>query len=555
MAERGQPAPLPTPADWRTVPPSPDCTERISLQGMPGLNTVVEEGEHAEALSKDLGSLQTSMPGSSNSLSMPTSTSSLPRVPRERLSSIGFSDPAIPVELPPSYGGALDNRISYYRSLTRGMSGAGMPLLEPPQAVLAAAAAALLVGLDPGKRLGSASIIFTVWNTMMGSTLLIMPYCFSVAGWLLATVLAIASASLSRHTALIVVEHGLALPDKNAEFADLAAAYLGRPGWVATLCTSILVLVGAACAMHRYLAMSLLQLLQEETTRGGLGLKEWLRHFFGNAELAGTTLFTLLLVLPLASLPSMRLLARFNIVGVACVVMIILFATVSATLAGFDPSSLDYDRMARPGSTGVLLGIFSLSFFIQNCAITIFRAAAQPNHNRRNMSVAYALVFATYTGVGVSANLCPPLRDAQALVTQGSDSFFSLKQPEAVAGLLMIARLAVVLQCVTVLPVFLFVIRAQLFSALNFASPYPGPWPVLLLNLSVAAVTSAITIGGVHISDVLRFTGAIAAFLCVYAIPACVQWRQPKPARWVRALVLAVLMAVGSVTFVVQFFS
>ena len=44
-----------------------------------------------------------------------------------------------------------------------------------------------------------------------------------VAGWLLATVLAIASASLSRHPALIVVEHGLALPDKNAEFAALAA--------------------------------------------------------------------------------------------------------------------------------------------------------------------------------------------------------------------------------------------------------------------------------------------------------------------------------------------
>lgn len=472
--------------------------------------------------------------------------------------SIGLSDEAIqPVIV--SYGLALDRRLSYYRTLSG--SGPGASLLEPPPAVLQAATAALLIWVKPGSQASSASIIFTLWTTMMGSTLLVLPYCFHLVGWLLGAVIALACAGVSQRTSMIIIKHGMELKSQSAEFADLAEVYLGRAGWNTALTTSVFVLLGAATAMHQYLSSSLLQLIEDGTKEGGLGMKEGLEAIFGvgSASSTGVTLVVLVAILPLASLPTMRLLARFNMLGVVCIVIILIFAVVSAAVAGVSPKALELDELAKPASIGIVLGIFSLSFFIQNCALTIMRAAAVPKDNQRNLTVAFVLVYLTYTGFGVLGNICPPLGNGLALGLPGKgggkDSFLGLTQPESIAPMLVLARFAVVMQCVTVLPVLVYIIRAQLFTAFYFKNPYPGLLPVVCINVVTLACTSAVCISGVHISDVLRFTGAFAAFVCVYAVPACVQWQQETPSRLRRGVIAAVLFGIGTGGVVMQFFA
>lgn len=94
--------------------------------------------------------------------------------------------------------------------------------------------------------------------------------------------------------------------------------------------------------------------------------------------------------------------------------------------------------------------------------ITIFRASAEPRKNQRNMCVAYSLTWWCYASMGVLTNLCPPMGDIAAL---GSDaaktSFLSLQQPTEMANFLIVARLAVLVQSVTVYPVLLFIVRSQ----------------------------------------------------------------------------------------------
>jgi sodium-coupled neutral amino acid transporter 9 len=98
-----------------------------------------------------------------------------------------------------------------------------------------------------------------------------------------------------------------------------------------------------------------------------------------------------------------------------------------------------------------------------------------------------------------------------------------------------------------------YIVRAQLFTAFYFKKSYPGLLPVVAINILVLSVTSAITISGMHISDVLRFTGAFCALVCVYGIPAVVQWRQKRPARWKRRAVLVGLLAIGFGNLILQF--
>ena len=40
------------------------------------------------------------------------------------------------------------------------------------------------------------------------------------------------------------------MPDGSAEFADLARTHFGRGGWAVAIAASLLVVLGAACAMH-----------------------------------------------------------------------------------------------------------------------------------------------------------------------------------------------------------------------------------------------------------------------------------------------------------------
>ena len=107
--------------------------------------------------------------------------------------------------------------------------------------------------------------------------------------WVLGLFLCVVCAAASYVTCTYVLEHGKEIMNNpSAEFADFAAEHLGRLGWYlhpiasydrsqrmvtytttpldvryATFIASVVVLLGAAAAMHGYMATSLQELLQE----------------------------------------------------------------------------------------------------------------------------------------------------------------------------------------------------------------------------------------------------------------------------------------------------
>ena len=186
-------------------------------------------------------------------------------------SSIGVTSTLpVPVEQA-SFGPLLDSKLSYYRTLSRNMNPSMQSLLQAPDQVLEDAAQVMLIGGKQGQA-GSLAIIFTLWNTMMGSTLLVMPYGFQQVGWLLGLVLSIVTAIISKFSCSLILKYGIATMGPSAEFADLAQEHLGRVGWGASLFASIFVVLGAACAMHLYMVHALSQLVTLPLSAGGTGL-------------------------------------------------------------------------------------------------------------------------------------------------------------------------------------------------------------------------------------------------------------------------------------------
>ena len=174
-----------------------------------------------------------------------------------RASSIGLSDAPVPVTpLSPAVGSEAEHlsfRLSYYRTLTGRMGYADRALLEPPAGVLQAATIATLAAIVPrgeGGKTGSAGLIFTIWNTMMGSTLLVMPYTFNESGWALGLFLSAFCAMVAQFTCGLILKYGATMMmDPTKEMSDLAGVHYGAVGYGLTLAVGNFVVLGAACAM------------------------------------------------------------------------------------------------------------------------------------------------------------------------------------------------------------------------------------------------------------------------------------------------------------------
>uniref|UniRef100_A0A915KWD9 Amino acid transporter transmembrane domain-containing protein n=1 Tax=Romanomermis culicivorax TaxID=13658 RepID=A0A915KWD9_ROMCU len=96
---------------------------------------------------------------------------------------------------------------------------------------------------------GSLVTIFSIWNTMMGTALLAMPWAFNQAGFILGICCIIFMGLLAYYTAFRVIDNTEKVAqnasDKNIEFVDVCRYYFGTWGDATALMFSLVSLLGA----------------------------------------------------------------------------------------------------------------------------------------------------------------------------------------------------------------------------------------------------------------------------------------------------------------------
>ena len=167
------------------------------------------------------------------------------------IESIGLSADVVPAHMHRSP--TMSPRLTYLRTLSNRMVSAGLNPLEPPPGLVEPPTFFPPVRMtfgsmpDLANKANSMGIVFTVWNTMMGSTLLVMPYTFNEAGWLLALILSVVCAATMRYTGGLILYYAEGLmADPAAEFADLARLHFGRAGHLLAFATGNFVVLAAA---------------------------------------------------------------------------------------------------------------------------------------------------------------------------------------------------------------------------------------------------------------------------------------------------------------------
>jgi sodium-coupled neutral amino acid transporter 9 len=457
---------------------------------------------------------------------------------------------------------------------------------------------------------GSVSTIFSIWNTMVGSTLLAMPWGFRQSGIALGVIVFFLVGLISYYTCTLVTRHAklhtyrsrmeeINSSPEDAEsapivkpnftgldivdFSEVCIKHLGRWSQIVALLASITILVGAAIAYHIFMKDCLLSIIAGLTHKDINSNYPWEANgppWYWNDIVASLAIIAI--VFPLSCFKRLTLLVKFNSFGVFFVLFLLVFIIYSSTYAMVHPETTVphnatevvqyvFQNVTPGNGTTVytnylqnfsvqfshLLAILSLSFFIHNVIVSILASKKSLRHTRRDIAIAFVLAGLCYLIPGVMGSVA--FRFSENM----EQNFLNQFSSENIYA--NVARASVLLQLMSIYPLLLFIIRTQVFGSdwkfwkkLDPTKPKYDPNFVLVLFLNILCCLVTTTFASFYpkVGTVLRFTGAICGLIYLYLLPILVHLKimhKQGELRWYSIIFHSGLIVLGTGVLVLQF--
>ncbi|XP_072427655.1 neutral amino acid transporter 9 isoform X3 [Chiloscyllium punctatum] len=461
---------------------------------------------------------------------------------------------------------AMNSRIQYYSKLTTTHK-----TLVPPDHVIPAeeeiyvysplgSALQLESSTDGFGKNPSIVTIFSIWNTMMGTSILSLPWALKEAGFTLGIILLILMNLLmlyccyrvlkSRHTVDYVhniteVGHVLSTNGSSKVICP------NPPGLHQRNNTDMFVIVSNDTALHEF--------------------QEWWN------KTNTVPFYLIVMLLPLLSFKSASFFARFNNLGTVSVFYLIVLVTLKAGRQGFHLEFYWFEsvnnfvaefRLSFPHMTGVL----ALAFFIHNCVITLLKNNQHQENNVRDLSIAYLLVGLTYMYVAVmtfaafpSPALSKECIEPNPCSRKATLYYKSTSQLKSAQNFLdnlpssdimaFVSRVFLLFQMTTVYPLLGYLIRVQLLGQL-FGKVYPSFLHVFILN--VVVVCSGVLVAKFYpnIGGIIRYSGATCGLAFVFVYPSLIHMmslHRRGQLSWPSAIFHSSLIVLGVANLIAQF--
>ncbi|KAI2537500.1 solute carrier family 38 member 9, partial [Homo sapiens] len=381
------------------------------------------------------------------------------------------------------HASAMNKRIHYYSRLT---TPADKALIAPDHVVPAPEECYVYSPLGSAYKLQSYTegygkntslvTIFMIWNTMMGTSILSIPWGIKQAGFTTGMCVIILMGLLTLYCCYRVVKSRtmmFSLDTTSWEYPDVCRHYFGSFGQWSSLLFSLVSLIGAMIVY--WVLMS--------------------NFLFNTGKFIFSTVSVLYLIF-LVTFKAVRL--GFHL-----------------EFHWFIPTEFFVPeiRFQFPQLTGVL----TLAFFIHNCIITLLKNNKKQENNVRDLCIAYMLVTLTYLYIGVLvfASFPSPPLSKDCIEQNFLDNFPSSDT------LSFIARIFLLFQMMTVYPLLGYLARVQLLGHI-FGDIYPSIFHVLILNLIIVGAGVIMACFYPNIGGIIRYSGAACGLAFVFIYPSLI---------------------------------
>ncbi|XP_069912815.1 neutral amino acid transporter 9 isoform X4 [Oryctolagus cuniculus] len=436
------------------------------------------------------------------------------------------------------HASAMNKRIHYYSRLS---TPADKALIAPDHVVPAPEECYVYSPLGSAYKLQSYSeghgkntslvTIFMIWNTMMGTSILSIPWGIKQAGFTTGMCVIMLMGVLTLYCCYRVVKSRTMISSLDTttwEYPDVCRHYFGSFGQWSSLIFSLVSLIGAMIVYW--------VLMSNFLFNTGKFIFNFIHHINDTDTLLRTN----------SSDP-----------GTVSVLYLIFLVTLKAIRLGFHLEfhwfvSTDYFvpeiRFQFPQLTGVL----TLAFFIHNCIITLLKNNKNQENNVRDLCIAYMLVTLTYLYIGalVFASFPSPPLSKDCIEQNFLDNFPSSDT------LSFIARMFLLFQMMTVYPLLGYLARVQLLGHI-FGDVYPSIFHVLILNLIVVGAGVSMACFYPNIGGIIRYSGAACGLAFVFIYPSLIyiiSLQQEERLTWPKLIFHIFIIILGLANLIVQFF-
>uniref|UniRef100_F7FUD0 Neutral amino acid transporter 9 n=1 Tax=Ornithorhynchus anatinus TaxID=9258 RepID=F7FUD0_ORNAN len=429
------------------------------------------------------------------------------------------------------HASAMNKRIQYYSRLT---SPSDKALIAPDHVLPApgdlyfysplGSAFKLETCSDGHGKNSSLVTIFMIWNTMMGTSILSIPWGIKQAGFTAGIGLIVLMGLLTLYCCYRVVKSRTTITSVDTsvwEFPDVCKYYFGSFGHWSSLAFSLVSLVGAMIVYWVLMSNFLFNTGKfifnfvhninitdpvpgtNDSNRvicpgaGGQPSNHSTAVILSNdtgpqqfdrwwSKTHTVPFYLVVILLPLLNFKSPSFFAKFNM--------------------------LEF-RVLFPHLTGIL----TLAFFIHNCVITLLKNNKNQENNVRDLSIAFFLVGLTYLYVGILifASFPSPPLSKECIEQNFLDNFPSGDI------LSFVARIFLLFQMMTVYPLLGYLARVQLMGHI-FGEAYPSIIYVLLLNITIVGAGVIVACFYPNIGGIIRYSGAACGLAFVFVYPSLI---------------------------------
>eukprot|EP00347_Sterkiella_histriomuscorum_P006074 403354168 len=356
------------------------------------------------------------------------------------------------------------------------------------------------------KQQGSFTTIFSVWNSMVGTGLLTIPWAYSNSGFILGIIITFLQFVVSFYTCYLVLK----VAGDDTDYTDTLKKYFGKQFRIKFF-------------------INLQERLDHRHDRGS-DRKIDTGIDFGEFSYSYTCIIILVVLLLITSIRNLSIFVKIATIGVIFVFLIIVFI-MGVGIYGFTNTHYVYTAEAHVddpessqilffnGAFGPLMGILGGGYYLHNISIPIVRNAKNPENNVRDVFIGYFLVFISYficglfgyygfTGTYFTQTLHEPEILSNCLLMFDSKNIIAI-----------IIRFCVFCQLLASMSLIFAVQRQQIFLVSFGSNEQRSQKTTWIANTLMLVPTFILAVFYPQVGKLAGYLGSIGGLGCIYVLP------------------------------------
>ena len=379
------------------------------------------------------------------------------------------------------------------------------------------------------KKISSYQTIFSIWNTMIGSSIVSIPYNVYCAGIIPTIFIGLLYGFICYLTCAVVVKLG----GKEEDFAMVVYNYFyysfgpktAKVGKILQITFNLMMNTGATFIYFLIINQNFypciclfLKLFNIDIDANDL------TPHFNKFSLIYCSLIVSVIVFPLVILKELHFLQKFNSYGIYFVSLLLIFVIYTG-ISSLATDSFHFEyKENKKGSKdrnlflfgeniGLLSGTLSIGLFCHSVILPLMKNNRSQENNQRDLFFGYLCVTLTYIIIGIMGYIGFSGSEFSSEFEKNWFRFFDSDN-----YFILFLRILNVIQLISIFPILFFVVRSQLFSTF-FKSYINKTIPIIIFSVILLILCIIILYFFYDLlAELIGFIGAGAALVLVYTI-------------------------------------